>query len=187
MNSANHFILMAKYNQRMNQQVINIASKLTRSALKLDRGVKHSSISGILNYMMVNDLSWLWRFSQAQAGASSLLLSGLSKFPVPVTQDDQLFVDFTIYSQQRPKLDTLIVDWAQNELSDHSLVQLLTYSDSKGSGFRRQYGELIAHFFNQHTYYRGQLAALFSQLGIDIENPDFLQDLPSHPATRFTA
>lgn len=188
MNSAKHFILMAKYNQRMNQQVIQVASKLTRSALTLDRGVKHGSILGILNYIMVSDLSWLWRFSQAQAtGAPSMLLSGLSKFPVPVTFDDHLFMDFPLYVQQRPNLDELILDWTKSELSDHALIQLLTYSDPKGSGFRRHYGELIAHFFNQQTYYRGQLAALLSQLGIDIENPEFLLDLPCSSAKMFTA
>lgn len=179
MNSAKHFTLMAKYNQRMNQQFTRAAGKLTRSALTLDRGVKHSSVMGTLNYLMVSDLFWLWRFSQAHSGAPSMLLSGLSKFPVPITFEDQLFVDFNLYAQQRPKLDELILTWTENELSEHVFMQLLTYSDTKGSGSRRHYGELIAHFFNQQTYYRGQLSALFSQLGVEIENPEFLHDLPS--------
>lgn len=187
MNSVQHFCLMAKHNKRMNQQFIQAARTLTRSALILDRGVKHSSIMGVFNFMMVSDLFWLWRFSQAHSGTASMLLSGLSKFPVPVTFEDQLFMDFSSYTQQREKLDDLILNWSEKELSEHSFAQLLTYSDVKGSGSRRHYGELISHFYNQQTYYRGQLATLFSQLGIDIENPEFLQDLPKNPANLFPA
>ena len=66
MNQATHFCLLAKYNSRMNRQLIDAASTLNQEALIEDKGAFFQSILGTMNHILAGDIFWLRRFYAQQ-------------------------------------------------------------------------------------------------------------------------
>lgn len=62
MNSLNHSCTLARYNWRLNQQMLAVASSLSHDQLVQDRGAFFKSILGTLNHILVGDRLWLRRF-----------------------------------------------------------------------------------------------------------------------------
>lgn len=52
MNLQSHFILMSKYNQRMNSQMYKVVRELSDFELNSDRGAYFKSIIGTLNHIL---------------------------------------------------------------------------------------------------------------------------------------
>ena len=72
MDAVQHFIHMAYYNRRMNQQIIASCQRLSEQQLKQDKGAFFKSILGTLNHLWVGDRIWLARFSQHSTHYKSL-------------------------------------------------------------------------------------------------------------------
>lgn len=176
MNLQKHFILMAKYNLRMNRQIYKTIQCLEEGEINEDRGAYFKSILGTLNHILVGDLIWLTRFSKHSERYISLAL--LSEFPKPKGLDDIIFTNFTLLLEAREKVDLLICTWLTNEASDHDFNDLLSYSNTKGVVSNRDFGELVSHLFNHQTHHRGQLSTLLNQMKLDIGSTDFLLDIP---------
>jgi uncharacterized damage-inducible protein DinB len=77
----------------------------------------------------------------------------------------------------RQNLDTLIINWGQ-EITVIDLNYHLTYTDTKGKKYTKNYGQLIQHFFNHQTHHRGQVSTLLNQQGIDLGITDLLKIIP---------
>lgn len=171
-----HFELMAQYNRRMNQQLLQAASGLPATVLEKDLGAFFHSILGTFNHLLVADLMWLGRFAQHREHYESLLK--VARYPKPEMLDQIMYDELAELRAVREELDGLISYWVGNELQETDCQHTLTYRNSKGIQSTRQFGELLSHFFNHQTHHRGQLSTLFSQLGIDIGITDFLIDIP---------
>jgi uncharacterized damage-inducible protein DinB len=78
----------------------------------------------------------------------------------------------------RQDLDILIINWCQ-EITEMNLAQNLTYTDTKGNAYQKNFGQLIQHFFNHQTHHRGQISTLLNQQGIDLGVTDLLQIIPN--------
>lgn len=171
-----HFELMARYNQRMNQQVYRACTPLAAAILEQDLGAYFHSLLGTLNHLLVGDLIWLGRFSRHSPRYESL--QAVSRYPQPAALDAVLFDDVSELQSIREELDSLLMFWLTNEVREQDFTRLFTYANRKGIQSTREFGELVSHMFNHQTHHRGQLTTLLSQLGIDVGITDFLIDIP---------
>ncbi|MBM96601.1 MAG: damage-inducible protein DinB [Oceanospirillaceae bacterium] len=176
MENNRHFLLMAQYNQRMNHQVYEAASRLTDAELRQNLGAFFGSVIGTLNHLMVGDLIWLRRFAKHSAHYQTL--NQLGALPVPTGLDDLIFNQLPPLEQTRKRLDQLILDWLESDVRSEDLHRTLVYQNTRGIAFERDFGELLSHLFNHQTHHRGQVSTLLSQLGQDVGVTDFLLDIP---------
>ncbi|MGX9419046.1 DinB family protein [Vibrio sp. WJH972] len=176
MNNLNHFILMAEYNHRMNNQIINVISDLSDEKLNQDLGAYFSSILGTLNHILVGDIIWLSRF--CSHSAEYVTLRKILDLPKPSGLNDVLCSDLVSFKLLRNNVDTLISDWLKNEVNVNDFLKNVKYSNTKGVVSVRNFGELLSHLFNHQTHHRGQLSTLLYQQGIDVGVTDFLLEIP---------
>ena len=168
---------MANYNQRLNKQVYTATAALTTAQLNEDRGAFFGSVLATLNHVLTGDLLWLSRFRQHPSAFGSL--KGIEEFPAFVSLDQLAFGDLNELTQSRIKLDELIISWIKNDVAETDFHKDIAYTDTKGTVYKRNFGELLAHFFNHQTHHRGQVSTLLMQYGHDIGVTDFLIDIPS--------
>ena len=171
-----HFLLIAKYNLRMNRQVMGLASELDSAILLKDKGAFFGSILGTLNHIFVGDLIWLKRFSCLSERYRTLI--NLADFPQPQALNDELFLTLDSYRDAREKLDQAIIYWISNEVIETDFEQSLVYANMKGVKSERNFGALLSHLFNHQTHHRGQVSNLLNQEGLDIGVTDFLMEIP---------
>ena len=171
-----NFELMASYNQRMNKNIYEAASKLSHNELSENRGAFFKSIIGTLNHILVGDTIWLKRFSNHPSQLRAL--DYVRSLQSPQSLDIILHPEFDSLLEQRIKMDCIILDFT-HELSEEILSSALSYSNTKGKSFSKNFGLLIQHFFNHQTHHRGQLSTLLSQAGLDIGITDLLICIPN--------
>lgn len=178
-----HFLLMARYNQRMNQQVYAAAGRLTPQELVQERGAFFGSILGTLNHLLVGDLIWLRRFAAHSERYEAL--NALGVLPIPNRLDDLLYHHLDDLEPVRCTVDMVILSWLDHEVEEGDFSRSLEYRNVQGVSFERDFGELLSHLFNHQTHHRGQVSTLLSQCGQDVGVTDFLMDIleveSSHP------
>jgi len=171
-----NFELMADYNQWMNNSIYSAARNIGASELAKDRGAYFGSIFGTLNHILVGDTIWLQRFSGHLSSLKALdYVRGL---PRPKTLRAILHTDFDELIFAREKMDVVISDFTR-ELSNEMLSSTLSYRNTTGEVFVKNYGFLIQHMFNHQTHHRGQVTALLSQAGVDVGVTDLLVTIPN--------
>lgn len=178
MNGLQHFRTLAKYNARMNQQVIAAAAQLSTEQLTEDRGAYFKSILGTLNHILAGDVIWLRRFAAHPRQESAFAyLNTSSDFPEINGLGQIIYPDFDEYKTARLSLDEIITNWINEELTETDLDSTFTYQNMKGESHNKNFGEVLSHLFNHQTHHRGQASTLLSQQGIDIGVTDYLVDI----------
>ena len=172
MSEASHLVLMAEYNQLMNQRILSAAKELSHDSLMADKGAFFKSVFGTLNHILVGDIIWLKRLSE-YAGFR-MLLGDLDKINKPERLDSLLFDNLSELENQRVFLDKLIIKWVA-QLSADDLDQNLAYSNMKGDQFNKRIGDLILHLFLHQIHHRGQVSTLLSQQKIDFGETDLIE------------
>lgn len=170
-----HFLLMATYNQWMNDTVYDAASKMSKAELFADKGAYFGSIFGTLNHIVVADTIWLKRF--ATHPSSTTTLAVMVALPTPERLDQVMFDDLDGLKTHRQWLDSVIINWIA-ALKDEGLESVLSYHSTQGVPAIRSFSSLLFHFFNHQTHHRGQVSTLLSQAGVDIGITDLLALLP---------
>ena len=117
---------------------------------------------------------WLKRFAQI----SPDLARALQTFPQPSHLNELLYTDFQELSQQRFKLDTLIIEWTAT-LSNALLQQPLPYKNMAGIAQHKNFFSLLLHFYTHQVHHRGQITTLLSQAGIDFGETDLVIITPN--------
>ena len=167
---------MADYNQWMNKNIYLAASKLSADDLSENRGAFFGSIIGTLNHILVGDTIWLKRFADHPLELKTLdYVRSLGK---PQFLNAILHHEFKSLERARINMDAVIIDFV-SELSDEALSSNLSYNNTKGEPFSKNFGHLIQHFFNHQTHHRGQVSTLLCQLGIDVGVTDLLVSIPN--------
>lgn len=175
MSECAHFVLLAQYNEWMNEKLYAAAAKLPPDAWLVERGAFFGSIAGTLNHIMAGDTIWLRRF--AQHPSRFAVLQPLLAWPVPVSLGAVHSLELPTLLARRKQLDAIIAQFAQ-ALSDEDLDQVLDYKSMKGIAAHKRFGSLLLHFFNHQTHHRGQASTLLSQMGVDIGVTDLLMLVP---------
>lgn len=165
------FLLLASYNQWMNEKLYLIAESLPQEKLFADGGAFFGSVFGTLNHIAVGDRIWLQRF--ANHPSCQMVLNPVAQLPKPETLDLRLFDTMGQLAEHRRWLDGLIIDWIDH-LTESDLDYVLHYHNTAGKAFHRRFASLLMHFFNHQTHHRGQVTALLSDLGCDYGVTDLL-------------
>jgi len=171
--------LMAGYNRWMNDRMFTAAEKLGDAELAADKGAFFGSVLGTLNHIAVADTLWLHRFAGHPVPFPSL--GALAALPRPPSLQSMLAPDIRGLGDYRRRLDDLIQGWAA-ELAPEHLSGTLGYASMAGKVARRNFGELVQHFFNHQTHHRGQVSTLLFQSGVDVGVTDLLALIPDSDA-----
>jgi uncharacterized damage-inducible protein DinB len=147
----------------MNQRFYAVCADIPDATRKKDLGAHFKSIHGTLNHLLYGDRSWLGRFTGQ---------------PLSAAIGDELYADFDTLRHERDITDQHLIGWAE-QLTPAWLEQPFTYTSKIDSTTFTQPSWLLAmHMFNHQTHHRGQLTALFSQLGYQYGSTD-IPRLPS--------
>lgn len=168
--------LMAAYNQWMNKRLYEAAVGLPDEALREDRKAFFGSIIGTLNHLLVADTIWLQRF--ARHPSLHAALDPVRQWSAPQGLSQLLFESFAEMRDHRVLLDQLITEWVE-VLSEADLDRAVSYANTQGTPFSRDFHALLSHFFNHQTHHRGQATTLLSQAGVDIGSTDLLNLIPA--------
>ena len=176
MSLKSNFVLMAAYNQCMNNSFYSAASTLGSSDLAKNQNAYFGSIINTLNHILVGDTIWLKRI--AAHSHTLISLEYVRAQQMPTSLDTILFPDFKTLREKREKMDSVIQMFVA-ELSDAVLSQPFSYTDTKGVAYTKQYGYVLQHFFNHQSHHRGQVSNMLYQQGIDVGITDLLANIPN--------
>lgn len=167
---------MADYNRWMNLRLYEAAAKLPEAQIFEDRGAFFGSLFDTLNHIAVADLIWLHRFAQHQGLAElSNLMAG---FPSPTSLRQRVANSLPDLTELRARLDAVITKLAGLVIEDH-FAETLRYGNTSGQEQAKNFGLLLAHFFNHQTHHRGQATTLLFQAGIDTGVTDLNALIPN--------
>lgn len=164
-------VLMARYNQWMNQKIYAATQSLPIEEVTKDRGAYFQSILGTLNHLYVADIVWLKRFSRHPSQFTTL--ASLDDQPSPTRLDEIVHERLPELWAARVKLDTTILKLAA-QITQFDLNQVLSYKNRSGEPKTKSFSDLLQHFFNHQTHHRGQLTTLLGQAGKTVEPTDLL-------------
>jgi uncharacterized damage-inducible protein DinB len=176
MSLKSNFELMAEYNQAINENIYQAASKLSETHLAKDQGAFFGSIINTLNHILVGDTIWLQRFANHLESYS--VLDYVRALETPKSLDTILYSEFGALKQKRNKMDEVITLFTK-ELTDNAISEPFFYKNTKGQEFIKNLGHVLQHFFNHQTHHRGQVSTLLYQQGIDIGVTDLLVNIPN--------
>jgi len=176
MSECAHLVLLAQYNEWMNEKLFAAAASLSTDAWLAERGAFFGSIAGTLNHIVAGDTIWLKRF--AMHPSRFAVLQPLLAWPTPASLDAIYSRELPTLLARRQELDRVITQLVQ-AISDADLEQGLEYKNMKGVASRKRFGSLLLHFFNHQTHHRGQASTLLSQAGADIGVTDLLMLVPN--------
>jgi uncharacterized damage-inducible protein DinB len=171
---------MAKYNERMNHQILSVVESLNPIDLTENKGAYFKSIIGTLNHILVGDIIWLSRFNFHSE--SYISLKCVTELPKPQSLSDILYPDLKSYKYARKIVDSAVINWLNKDINASDFNRNLEYSNTAGIKSSRNFGELVSHLFNHQTHHRGQVSTLLNQIGYDIGATDFLLDIPEMSA-----
>ena len=163
MNCQQYAIIMANYNQWMNQRLYQLVATLSDEQRKEDRGAFFGSIHHTLNHLLLGDQAWLQRFQGQPVTMKS---------PRDIVHDD-----FALLQQARQEMDEQILAWAQALATRYDNEQLRFYSVTYQKEIVMPLFAAVMQFFNHQTHHRGQITTLLSQMNLDIG----VTDLPVMP------
>jgi uncharacterized damage-inducible protein DinB len=169
------FERLALYNQWMNNSIYKSAERLSLAELNADRDAYFGSIIGTLNHIMVGDILWFKRFADHDARFEALAY--FRSIDKPDTLSAIIHTDLKALEQERERIDNCIVQLT-GELTDNVISSALSYRDSRGNQFCKNFGSLLQHVFNHQTHHRGQVSTLLYQAGVDVGVTDILALIP---------
>lgn len=175
MSDKQHFELLARYNQWMNDNLYRAASTLSPQDLAQTRGAFFGSILGTLNHIMVADITWLSRIRSRHHSVAAL--HALDSLPVPSALNQILFADFAGLWNARRTLDEVILRFI-DEVPVEILEGALHYRNMRGDKLSKKLAAVLIHFFNHQTHHRGQVTTLLSQAGVDYGVTDLVVLIP---------
>ena len=168
----NSILLLAEYNQLMNQRQFAAAALLPDSNLYQDKGAFFKSVFGTLNHILVGDIVWLKRFASHFPDHNELSCVRTREWPASLAA--LLHNDLEALKAEREHVDQALVEWCRT-LSGDSLKACVAYSNMAGKPFKKPLESLIHHLFLHQTHHRGQVTTLLSQCGVDFGETDLVE------------
>ncbi len=147
---------MAKYNAWQNRAQITAADTLDAAELTVDRGTFFGSILRTFSHLYWGDAMWMHRFHGTERPALS------------VDESPRLVADWSELKSKRMALDTTIQSWAE------AIDEAWLASDTRLGRRSMNNGLLVTHFFNHQTHHRGQINAMLTAAGAQLERTDLI-------------
>jgi len=158
--SPSYCAMMARYNIWQNRSLVGAADGLDDAARTENRGAFFGSIAGTFSHLLWGDLIWMSRFDGGQPPNGGIPGSA------------GLFEAWEGFKKLRAATDKRILGWADQLESDDLEGDLVWMSRALGGEASRPLGLCIAHFFNHQTHHRGQLHAMLTASGADLDDTD---------------
>ena len=153
-----YLLQLYTYNQWANNRVLNAAAALPAEDLAREHGHSWGSVHGMLVHMMAAEWIWLRR------------LQGQS--PKTLLQPDE----FPTVESVRTRWSTISGNLFAfiREQTGRSLVQEVNYRSTSGRAYTLAAWQVLVHVANHATHHRGELAAMFSMMGVAHEEVDWV-------------
>ncbi|WP_419904981.1 DinB family protein [Kiloniella sp.] len=164
MNQTAILTMMARYNQRMNSQLLSVCAGLSQEQLHRDTGSFFCSILDYWNHIMFSDLVLMARMRSQ--GINPSKLQSLDDFPAATSPKDRYYDSLESFSAHRHKLDVILSNWCET-LSTKDISSILSYQSTQGDHVRQKAIDIIHHIFQHQTHHRGQITCLLSLNGVD--------------------
>jgi len=147
-----------EYNNWANGKTLDAVSQLTPEQFLKDLHSSHRSVRDTLSHILAAEWIWLERWK----GTSPKALLDPAEFPTA--------------ESVRRKLSQVETERAEfiNGLTDESLAQPITYTNTKGEQWTYQLGHMLQHVANHSSYHRGQVTTMLRQLGFEPAPVDLL-------------
>ncbi|MGF1802311.1 DinB family protein [Vibrio gigantis] len=180
MDLSSNFRMLALYNQRMNNQLLNVCSTLTYEQLHQNTNSFFPTIMAHWNHILFGDLIMLQRLVANEL--VSVEPTVLEQLPVSKLVSDTFASNLDELYELRELVDSIYIE-ITNQLSAGSCNQVVRYTTTEGQVIDRTVGEFFQHIFNHQTHHRGQLSCLLSQLGLDYGCTDLPMIVPEGART----
>lgn len=152
--------MQARYNSWINANLFECCATLTEDERKRNLGAFFGSVHATLNHLLLADRVWLGRIRGEPFVVSSL--------------DQELYDSFDELRLERlltdESLSRLVAGFTAAEL--HRMVSYTRISGGEAKALPLPV--VMTHLFNHQIHHRGQLTALFSQLGVDYGVTDLI-------------
>jgi uncharacterized damage-inducible protein DinB len=166
------YILLAKYNQITNQELIKILRKVDHNKLSENLGSYYGSILGILNHHLLADIGWI-RVLGTHISTLDFVGPLLDHFPDQRPPPNELLWNsLDEYVPVRVELDQLLERVVENLRSS----DYYTTFSVEGRRGKMNYvtWKVLLHLFNHQTHHRGSVSVLLDQLGIQNDYSNLL-------------
>ncbi|MDA9556047.1 damage-inducible protein DinB [Vibrio sp.] len=170
-----NFKMLARYNQRMNQQLLDVCSRLTHEQLHKNMGSFFPTVMAHWNHILFGDVIMLNRL--VANNLVSIENSVLEQLPVPQSTGDTFASNLEEFIPIRTLIDSIYVD-VMDGFTMESGQCIVQYTTTEGQAIQKTMGEFCQHLFNHQTHHRGQLTCLISQLGLDFGCTDLPMIVP---------
>jgi uncharacterized damage-inducible protein DinB len=155
------------YNRWANSQILEASSELSEEQLHRDLKTSNTSVFGTLQHILWGEWRWLGRWqSSPPPGADPLTVARL-----------------TDLSERWAEVEAARTEFLA-KLRDLDLARLASYENPPGKSWTYALGHMLQHVVNHSTYHRGQVAALFRQLGEQPRPTDYLVFFDVNPGAR---
>lgn len=159
-----NFQMMAKYNERINQQLLRCCQLLSNKGLTKESHSFFPNIISYWNHILFGDLIMLRRLAANEV--ASLSLADFTELPTPKSPRDIYHNNFSDIIELRNKLDALINQYCQS-LTEKDCDRFISYQTTEGESITKKVADITQHMFNHQTHHRGQLTCILSQFGVD--------------------
>jgi uncharacterized damage-inducible protein DinB len=133
-----------RYSTWASRRLLDAALKLDADQLHREMSVSHKSVHGTLSHILIGDRIWLAR-------VTGRVLNNPREI-------DAIEIEWPRVQQQ---WETLADGW-----SDADLVRTIAYTDMQGNPYESPLWQIVMHVVNHATLHRGQVMAMFRQLGL---------------------
>jgi len=164
--------LLSKYNEETNKKMNTVLETLNKEQWKRAFGGFFSSIRILCNHIYICDFNWLKRFSKLRD--FDYIKKDLFHKEMKFTES--AFVTIGDYIDKRTELD-LEIDEFVKEVTREDLSKKLTYTDSHGNEYSKNFGGLVLHMFNHETHHRGMISIYLEEMGIENDYSNLMEIL----------
>jgi uncharacterized damage-inducible protein DinB len=131
-----------RYSGWASGKLLDAALRLEPEQLHREMSVSHKSVFDTLEHIHMADRVWLFRVLGA----------------APESPNDPLEVAW-------PRTQASWGEWADT-LTDADMTRVISYKSLKGDPFQSAVWQIVLHVVNHATLHRGQVMAMFRQLGV---------------------
>lgn len=157
--------LMALYNQVTNRALYKLLQGRNSTLVTQDAGSYFNNILGVLNHVLVSDLSWLTAYRDGNLELP-VLNSPVLQFEHPgwgkILHDN--LPELWEHRQGTDSLIIHLVETAPSELFEGDI----DLKNPKGEVYTFTFGKILMHLFNHQTHHRGAIAQILD--ASDVEN-----------------
>jgi uncharacterized damage-inducible protein DinB len=157
------FLNLARYNERVNQQMYEVLSVLTGRARNQEVGSWFGSIHGIMNHIIICDFNWLKRYRALSP--ESPVLTDPRLDPPNLSWEHNLHDSFTGLRKDRTIVDERIRAWFE-EFPTARYDEVFEYQDSVGNNRQATAGAAFEFLFLHQTHHRGQISQILDNMGL---------------------